>query len=144
MAAPVKTRSAWFLRNLRAMPSDHVVVTAGSRCGLLQCPSVHIWPVRSNDATGLVELTLRKCKVTAQVAEHRSCWTAICAAENLNTKRKVCVYKRDQHTRSSTGPGVASSRIQLVQSRKSSQGEEKGPAMLHAPGPILFVTADLD
>jgi hypothetical protein len=43
--------------------------------------------VRSNDATGLAEMTLPKRKVTAQIAEHRSCWTAVCAAENLKVKK---------------------------------------------------------
>jgi len=41
-------------------------------------------------------MTLPKCKVTAQIAEHRSCSTAVCVAENLNIEKSAyaCETKR--------------------------------------------------
>jgi hypothetical protein len=90
-------------------------------------------------------MTLPKRKVTAQIAEHRSCWSTVCAAENLNTEKSAYTCETSAR-RPSIWAQIPDQVLRVLEyswcnPEKSSHGEEKGPAMLHAPGPILVATA---
>lgn len=91
-------------------------------------------------------MTLPKRKVTAQIAEHRSCWSTVCAAGNLNTEKKSAYACETSATKAEYWAQALDQVLRTLEyswcnPEKSSLGEEKGPAMLHAPGPILFATA---
>src|SRR6187431_1172940 len=89
-------------------------------------------------------MTLPKRKVTAQIAEHRSCWTAF--ARRVSERPKNSDYTCETGTRGQVlgqVPGRVCRTLEYnwCNPENLRKAKKRAPRCLSAPGPILFATA---
>ena len=84
-------------------------------------------------------MTLRKRKVTAQIAEHRSCWTVFCA-EYLNVQKipTTCeIGTRGQVLGQVPGQVFQTLEYSWCNPENLRKAKKRAPRCQSAPGPIL-------